>query len=409
MHTELHSDLVNNPKAQKAKNIIEACVHCGFCTATCPTYQHFNDERDGPRGRIYLIKQLLETNQATDKTQIHLDRCLTCRSCETTCPSGVQYGRLLDIGKEMVEEPLTRGMMDRLSRWMLRKILPHPQRFKFFLNIGLFFKPMMVGPLGMFAKKIPAKQQQIAWPSNNHPRRMLVLAGCVQSVVTPNTNQSTARVLDQLGITLIEAATAGCCGAVDYHLGMHNDGLNAMRRNIDAWWPAVEAGAEAIVMTASGCGVMVEEYGELFANDSIYAEKAKRISELTKDISQIIENEDLTQLNLDADKLATQKTAVHCPCTLQHGMQLPNNVDQILAQIGVSLTPTKERHMCCGSAGTYSVLQAKTADQLLNKKITGLMIENPQQIVTSNVGCQLHLNSKSAVPVKHWIELLDQR
>ncbi len=408
MHTELHPELVNNPKAEDAKSIIEACVHCGFCTATCPTYQHFNDERDGPRGRIYLIKQLLETNEVTEKTQTHLDRCLTCRSCETTCPSGVQYGRLVDIGKGMVEEKVSRGVMDTLSRWMLRKLLPYPKRFGIFLRLGQLFRPLMIGPLSVIAKKVPQKQKHTPWPSTSHPRRMLALAGCAQSVATPNTNQATARVLDKLGITLVEEPNAGCCGAVDYHLGAHDDGLNAMRKNIDAWWPAVEAGAEALVMTASGCGVMVEEYAELFANDAEYAEKAKRISAMTKDISQILENEDLTQLGLDQAKFKEAKTAVHCPCTLQHGMKLTNNVDNILEKVGVPLANTKERHMCCGSAGTYSVLQSETAGELLNKKLTALTVDDPDQIVTSNVGCQLHLNTKSTVPVKHWIELLDQ-
>ena len=408
MHTELHPDLVNNPKAQDAKSVIEACVHCGFCTATCPTYQHFNDERDGPRGRIYLIKQLLETNEVSEKTQTHLDRCLTCRSCETTCPSGVQYGRLVDIGKGMVEERVSRGRLDSVSRWLLRKLLPYPQRFGFFLRIGQFFRPIMIGPLNVIGKKVPAKQKHSPWPANSHPRRMLALAGCAQSVTTPNTNAATARVLDKLGITLTEEPNAGCCGAVDYHLGVHDDGLNAMRKNIDAWWPAVEAGVEALVMTASGCGVMVEEYGELFEHDSEYAEKAKRISALTRDISQILEQEDLSKLQLDQDKLAATKTAVHCPCTLQHGMKLPTNVDKLLENLGIPLAKTKDRHMCCGSAGTYSVLQANTAGELLDKKLSALTIDEPEQIVTSNVGCQLHLNTKSDIPVKHWIELLDQ-
>ncbi len=408
MHTELHPDLVNNPKAQDAKSVIEACVHCGFCTATCPTYQHFNDERDGPRGRIYLIKQLLETNEVSEKTQTHLDRCLTCRSCETTCPSGVQYGRLVDIGKGMVEERVPRGSLDSVSRWLLRKLLPYPKRFGFFLRIGQFFRLIMIGPLSVIGKKVPAKQKYTPWPANSHPRRMLALAGCAQSVATPNTNAATARVLDKLGITLVEEPNAGCCGAVDYHLGAHDDGLNAMRKNIDAWWPAVEAGAEALVMTASGCGVMVEEYGELFEHDLEYAEKAKRISALTKDISQILEQEDLSQLQLDQNKLAATKTAVHCPCTLQHGMKLPTNVDKLLESLGIPLAKTKDRHMCCGSAGTYSVLQAKTAGELLDKKLSALTIDQPEQIVTSNVGCQLHMNTKSDIPVKHWIELLDQ-
>ena len=402
MHTELHPQLATQSDALQAKDIIQACVHCGFCTATCPTYQHFNDERDGPRGRIYLIKQLLETNQASEKTQLHLDRCLTCRSCETTCPSGVEYGRLIDIGRHMVEQKVARGVIQKSIRWSLRKILPYPGRFGPLLKIGQFFRPILPGAL---KAKVPLKQQSGTWPSNSHPRQMLALRGCAQPAATPNTNAAAANVLDRLGITLVEEPQAGCCGAVDYHLGAHEDGLNAMRKNIDAWWPAIEAGAESIVIMASGCGVMVKDYGEKLAHDPRYAEKAVRISTLACDISEVLLKEDLSSLKLANH---TEKTAFHCPCTLQHGLQLNGKVEQILQQVGVPLTNTKDSHLCCGSAGTYSILEAKTSAQLLDNKLSALMLESPQQIVTANVGCQLHLNTKSTVPVKHWIELLDQ-
>lgn len=402
MHTELHPQLATDKQAQEAKDIIQACVHCGFCTATCPTYQHFNDERDGPRGRIYLIKQLLEKNDVTAKTQEHLDRCLSCRSCETTCPSGVKYGRLIDLGRAMVDDRVSRSMTDSIKRIALRKILPYPKRFGALLNAGHLVSPLLSSAL---KAKLPPKQTFSPWPANSHPRRMLALGGCAQSVATPNTNLATAKVLDRLGITLVEEAKAGCCGAVDYHLSAHEAGLNAMRNNIDAWWPAVEAGAEAIVITASGCGVMVKEYGALLASDSHYAGKAKRISELSCDISEVLLKEDLSKLNL---KDSTEKTAFHCPCTLQHGLQLSGNVEKILEKAGVPLTRTKDNHLCCGSAGTYSILQADTSQQLLDNKLNALMIESPEQIVTANVGCQMHLGSKSTVPVKHWIELLDQ-
>lgn len=402
MHTELHPQLAKQSDALQAKDIIQACVHCGFCTATCPTYQHFNDERDGPRGRIYLIKQLLETNQATEKTQLHLDRCLTCRSCETTCPSGVEYGRLIDIGRHMVEKKVDRNLIQKSIRWSLRKILPYPERFGPLLKIGQLFRPLLPSTL---KAKIPLKQQAKPWPVNSHSRKMLALRGCAQPAATPKTNAAAANVLDKLGIALVEEPQAGCCGAVDYHLGAHETGLNAMRRNIDAWWPAIEAGAEAIVVMASGCGVLVKEYGEKLAQDARYAEKAARVSELTRDISEVLLNEDLSQLKL-AD--STKKTAFHCPCTLQHGMQLSGKVEQILQQVGVPLTRTKDSHLCCGSAGTYSILEPETSGQLLDNKLSALMVDNPQQIVTANVGCQLHLDTKSTVPVRHWIELLDQ-
>ncbi|MGH1487324.1 MAG: glycolate oxidase subunit GlcF [Cellvibrionaceae bacterium] len=401
MQTSIHPEMAALPNVSEAEDILRACVHCGFCTATCPTYQHFGDERDGPRGRIYLIKQLLETNEVTEKTQGHLDRCLTCRSCETTCPSGVQYGRLVDIGRGIVEEKVERKPIDRFTRWALRTILPYPKRFGFLLFWGQLFRPLMFGAL---KAKVPPKKQASPWPASSHERKMIALAGCAQSITTPNTNAATARVLDKLGVTLVEAPEAGCCGAVDYHLAAHDDGLNAMRKNIDAWWPAIEAGAEAIVMTASGCGAMVKEYGELLADDPKYAEKAQRVTGLTKDISEVLSGEDLGVLNINEKKA----TAYHCPCTLQHGQQLKGGVEAILEKAGVPLTKTKDKHLCCGSAGTYSILQAKTSQQLLNNKLDALTIDNPEQIVTANVGCQMHLETKADVPVKHWVELLDQ-
>ena len=400
MQTNIHSELAARPDVVEAEEILRSCVHCGFCTATCPTYQHFGDERDGPRGRIYLIKQLLETNEATEKTQTHLDRCLTCRSCETTCPSGVKYGRLVDIGRGIVEEKVTRKPIDRFTRWSLRMILPYPKRFGFLLFWGQLVRPLLMGKL---KAKVPPKKIASLWPVSSHSRKMIALAGCAQSITTPNTNAASARVLDKIGITLVEAPKAGCCGAVDYHLAAHDDGLNAMRKNIDAWWPAIEAGAEAIVMTASGCGVMVKEYGELLAGDPNYAKKAQRVTELTKDLSEILGKEDLGPLNIKDKKT----TAYHCPCTLQHGQQLSGGIESILEKAGVPLTKTKDKHLCCGSAGTYSILQSDTSQQLLDNKLAALTIGQPEQIVTANVGCQMHLETKSGVPVKHWIELLD--
>ena len=403
MYTELHPELAYQSDAKKAKDIIQACVHCGFCTATCPTYQHFNDERDGPRGRIYLIKQLLETNQASEKTQLHLDRCLTCRSCETTCPSGVEYGRLVDIGRHMVEQKVDRGLIQKSTRWILRKILPYPSRFGRLLRIGQFFRPILPSPI---KTKVPLKQKTGLWPTRSHARKMLLLRGCAQPSATPNTNAAAARVFDRLDITLIEEPQAGCCGAVDYHLSAHEAALNAMRKNIDAWWPTIEAGAEAIVTTASGCGAMVQEYGEKLAHDPEYAHKAAQVSMLVCDISEVLLKEDLSILKVTEQAL---ETAFHCPCTLQHGMQLSGKVEEILEQVGVPLTATKNSHLCCGSAGTYSILQSDTSQKLLQNKLSDLMIESPQQIVTANVGCQLHLYTKSTVPVKHWIELLDHK
>jgi len=400
MHTNIHPSLRQHPDIEIAEDILKKCVHCGFCTATCPTYQLLNDERDGPRGRIYLIKQLLETGQVTAKTRTHLDRCLTCRSCETTCPSGVRYGRLADIGRELVESKTERSSGQKLARWAIRKLLPHRNRIGPLLRLGQLTKPLLPTAL---AAKVPARQQYSPWPSNSHPRVMLAMAGCVQGSATPNTNAATARVLDKLGITLVEIPRAGCCGAVNYHLQAHADGLDDMRRNIDAWWPAIEAGAEALVMTASGCGAMVKEYGELLKKDANYATKAAKVSELTRDISQILLAEDLSKLALNSQ----QKTAVHCPCTLQHAQGQGGNIETILSRAGLELANTRDAHLCCGSAGTYSLLQPQLSKQLQQSKIAALTIELPEQIVTANVGCQMHLAAASEVPVKHWIELLD--
>ena len=402
MKTDLIAIYKESSAGQEAEAILRSCVHCGFCNATCPTYQELNDERDGPRGRIYLIKQILEGGEVTSKTQMHLDRCLSCRSCETTCPSGVQYSRLLDFGRNELEKKLKRPLAQQWLRWGLRQVLPYPERFNALLKIGQLLSPVLPA---LIKAKIPAKGKINApWPTTSHPRVMLVLAGCAQPAATPSTNISAARVLDKLGISLVEQAQAGCCGALSYHLAAHEEGLDFMRRNIDAWWPAGEAGAEAIVMTASGCGAMVQDYGHMLRNDIQYAQKAAKISALTKDISEILMSEDLQQFSLTA---SSKKVAVHCPCTLQHAMGQGGNVETLLKRAGFDLAMTKDKHLCCGSAGSYSILQPQLSQKLLDKKLKALKVDDPALIVTSNVGCQLHLASKADVPVRHWIELLD--
>jgi glycolate oxidase iron-sulfur subunit len=401
MQTNIIEKFKQTSEGQEAEDILRSCVHCGFCTATCPTYQELHDERDGPRGRIYLIKQLMEGGEVTANTRTHLDRCLTCRSCETTCPSGVQYGRLVDIGRGLLEKEVPRPAKDRLVRWGLRKVLPYPKVFGPLLKVGQVMKPLV--PYAVQAK-IPPKAKSSPWPSSSHSRVMLVLAGCAQPSAAPNTNAAAARVLDKLGITLVEEPKAGCCGAVSYHLSDHEEGLNFMRRNIDAWWPAIEAGAETLVMTASGCGAMVTEYGHLLRDDPEYSEKAARVSELCKDLSEVLLAEDLSSLKL-AER--PEKVAFHCPCTLQHALQLNGVVEQVLEKAGVNLAKTKDKHLCCGSAGTYSILQPKMSQKLLSNKLQALTGDNPDKIVTANIGCQLHLGSKAEVPVQHWIELLD--
>ncbi|WP_201557092.1 glycolate oxidase subunit GlcF [Psychrobacter sp. 72-O-c] len=401
MRTQINVKYLDHPEIEEADSILRSCVHCGFCNATCPTYQELGDERDGPRGRIYMIKQLLETGDISEKSQTHLDRCLTCRSCETTCPSGVKYGRLAEIGRGIMEDQLERPFQQKLLRWLIRKVLPYSRRFGALLRLGQLGRPLLPSSL---KTKVPDRQVKRSLPTQQHTRQMLVLGGCAQPSATPNTNIVAARVLDKLGISLFTAPEAGCCGAVSYHLSAHEEGLAFMRRNIDAWWPHIEAGVEAIVISASGCGTMVKDYGEKLRQDPAYAAKAQRVGELAKDLGEVLFKEDLSQLELQG---IGRKTAVHCPCSLQHAQQLGGQVEQILQQAGIELTRTKDGHLCCGSAGTYSILQPEMSQQLLTNKLADLTIDNPEQIVTANIGCQLHLSTKSSVPVKHWIELLD--
>jgi glycolate oxidase iron-sulfur subunit len=402
MQTNLADFIKNSPAGRDAEEILRSCVHCGFCTATCPTYQLLGDERDGPRGRIYLIKQVLEGEKASEKTQLHLDRCLTCRACETTCPSGVRYGRLLDIGRIVVESQVRRPWLDRIQRGLLRAILPYPKRFAPLARLGRFLRPLAPSVL---RKKIPAATRAPAWPQSSHPRKMLVLEGCVQPSLAPSINAAAARVFDRLGISLVRAEGAGCCGALSYHLSAHEEGKGFMRRNIDAWLPYLDEGVETIVMTATGCGLMVKEYGEVLKHDSAYADKAARIAAMTKDLVEVLAGEDLSTLEPDVSR----KLAFHSPCTLQHGQKLNGMVERLLSGLGFELTPVADPHLCCGSAGTYSLLQPDISDRLLAKKVATLEAGHPDVIATANIGCLTHIQSGTEVPVRHWIELLDPR
>ncbi len=404
MQTTLTDSFKQTPEGLEAEAILRTCVHCGFCLATCPTYQLLGDELDSPRGRIYLMKQLLEGKDVSEKTQLHLDRCLTCRACETTCPSGVQYGRLVDIGRGLVESRVRRSFPAILKRKALAAVLPNPAIFKPALKLGQLARPLLPE---LLKRKIPQAQPAHTWPASNHTRRMLVLDGCVQPTLAPNINAATARVLDRLGISLVKAEQAGCCGAVAYHLNQQADGLDYMRRNIDAWWPFVEAGIESIVMTASGCGTTVKEYGHMLANDPAYAKKAEHISGLTKDISEVITAEaDRFVALFEPVQKSKGKIAFHPPCSLQHAQKLTGIVENLLQKMGYELTPVPDAHLCCGSAGTYSLLQPELSQRLLKNKIANLGFGKPSLIATANIGCQSHIQTATALPVKHWIELV---
>ncbi len=411
MQTDLAKFIKDSPEGQEADAILRSCVHCGFCLATCPTYQLLGDELDSPRGRIYLMKQVLEGQSVTQKTQLHLDRCLTCRACETTCPSGVRYGRLIDITRVVVEEQVKRDVLSVVIRYALRQALPNPSIFKSLLALGKVARPLLPGSL---KKSVPIRARPAKkWPAAQHTRKMLVLDGCVQPMLAPNINVATARVLDGLGVSLIKAEKAGCCGALVYHLNAQQEGLDYMRRNIDAWWPLIEQKAvEAIVITASGCGVTVKEYGYLLRHDPAYADKAAQISALTKDISEILDAElEYVQimLNKQPQNQEKPKLSFHAPCTLQHGMQIRGVVEKILLAAGFELTITPDTHLCCGSAGTYSILQPELSQQLLKNKVNALESGKPEQIATANIGCLTHLQSGTTFPVRHWIELLDEQ
>ena len=443
MQTTLAPEFQGTRDGAEAEAILRKCVHCGFCTATCPTYQLLGDELDGPRGRIYLMKQVLEGAPVTRKTQQHLDRCLTCRNCETTCPSGVQYGHLVDIGRRIVEHKVKRPASERAVRWLLKEGLTSPL-FAPAMKLGQAVRPLLPAPL---QNKVPAPAGSRAqvWPRREHPRKMLVLAGCVQPAMLPNINAATARVLDAAGIQAVVAAGAGCCGALRTHLNDTEGGLTDMRRNVDAWWPHVErsaadGGVEAIVMNASGCGVTVKEYGHALAHDPAYADKARRISELTRDLSELLPElvpALRVRLGGGAPGVASAATPApnhasthaatgtlaapappvtprvrlvfHPPCTLQHGQQLRGGVEAHLRELGFDVRlAASESHLCCGSAGTYSVLQPELATQLRDRKLGALAPAAGETVISANIGCIQHLQSGTAAPVRHWVEVLDE-
>ncbi|HEY9238000.1 MAG TPA: glycolate oxidase subunit GlcF [Burkholderiaceae bacterium] len=412
MQTNLAPQFKGTPDGDAAEAILRKCVHCGFCTATCPTYQLLGDELDGPRGRIYLMKQVLEGSVPTRSTQVHLDRCLTCRNCESTCPSGVQYGQLIEIVRPIVDDLVERPTREKAMRWALKEGLTSPL-FAPAMKLGQALRPLVPAAL---KNKVPVKAGARAhdWPTRTHPRKVLMLMGCVQPSMMPNINSATARVLDAAGIQTVVADEAGCCGAIRTHLNDTAGGLADMRRNVDAWWPLISggpgslAGVEAIVMNASGCGVTVKDYGHALARDPAYAEKAARISALTRDLSELLPDLVPALKNKVRLRRGPMKLAFHPPCTLQHGQQLRGGVETHLHALGfdIQVAPA-ESHLCCGSAGTYSVLQPELAYRLRDRKLENLAPLEAQAIVSANIGCIQHLQTGTATPVRHWVEVLD--
>ena len=400
MRTFLSDELKETPEGREADEILRACVHCGFCNATCPTYQLLSDERDGPRGRIYLIKEMLESNTATRETQSHLDRCLTCRACETTCPSGVQYSRLLDIGRVAVESRVERPLTERIQRKALLRTIPEPNRFRLLLGLANLARPLLTASQ---KKTIPVSTSTgRPWPTTAHKRKVLLLEGCAQSVIAPRINLAAAQVLDRLGIQALPAA--GCCGALSHHLSQEEWTEATIRKNIDHWGPAIEDGVEALVLTASGCAPTVMDYGRLLQHDPRYAKKADRLASIAQDISAFLEHQNLDVLGGTTGDESL--IAFHSPCTLQHGLKRGGSVEALLSRLGFRLAAVQDAHLCCGSAGSYSILQKDLSQQLLHRKLECLERDRPSIIATANIGCMMHLQSGTDLPVKHWIELL---
>lgn len=402
MQTRLNKAFLASPLGKTADKVIRSCVHCGFCNATCPTYQLLGDELDGPRGRIYQIKQVLEGAPATASLQQHLDRCLTCRACETTCPSGVEYHKLLDIGRELVEQQVPRSLSQRLQRRLIQFMFSDAARIKPLISLGRLARPVLPQSL---KKRIPQRHKLPAFTPKANKRHMLLLDGCVQPAAAPHINAFAIRLFDRLGIELKTIMGSGCCGALHFHLGDAERARKSARRNIDAWWPAIEQGAETIVSTATGCTPMLKEYATLLADDPVYAPRAVKIADMTRDLSEIIRDE-----NLDGLKPAKgRRIAFHSPCTLQHAQQLDGVVEDILTRVGYTLTTVRDKHLCCGSAGTYSLLQPKLSKQLARNKLDALQEKQPDLIATANIGCLLQLQANADVKVVHWVELLAPR
>ncbi len=404
MQTALADFIRDTPAGAEADRILRACVHCGFCTATCPTYQLLGNELDGPRGRIYQIKGFLEGQTPTTAVREHLDRCLTCLSCESTCPSGVEYGRLLDIGRTQLDRTLERPWLERRQRQLLRWVLPEPRRFGFFLALARTVRPLLPTRL---QQKVPPRVKLGPAPiASTHKRRMLLLDGCVQTTLAPEINAAAVRVMDRLGVALERIPGTGCCGAVRLHLGDEDGARNDARRNIDAWWPAVEAGAQAVISASSACALMLKDYGRLLADDPAYADKARKIAGLARDLVEAVDVEDTGPLAVGAGEERT--IAFHAPCTLQHGQKLSGRTEALLTRLGLRLTPVAEPHLCCGSAGTYSLLQPELSEQLKRRKLDALTAGGPHAVATANIGCLLQLRAGSALPTVHWIQLLDR-
>lgn len=400
MRTVIEGPLAGTVAGAVAEQVLRACVHCGMCNATCPTYQLTGDELDGPRGRIYLMKQVLEGAAPTRLTLDHLDSCLSCRACETTCPSGVQYHRLLDIGRDQVVSAAPRPLGERVWREAIRRVTVSPALFRAVVALG---RTVAFALPSSLRGKLPPRVAPGKRPTAVQVRRMLMLTGCVQSASAAHFNAATARVFDRIGVSLIEAPQAGCCGAASFHLDATTQARAQARANIDAWLPLIEAGAEALIINSSGCAAFVRDYPDVLRDDPVYAPKARRVAELVRDPLEILSTETITPRRAPAEP----RIAVHEPCTLQHGLKLTGRIAPLLRKLGYDPQPVADNHLCCGSAGAYSLLQADMSQKLRAAKLAALEASSPQAIYTANIGCWMHLSDGSRAPVRHWIEAVD--
>ena len=398
MQTELHEDLRDTAAGNRAAQILRSCVHCGFCNATCPTYKLTGDELDGPRGRIYLIKDMLESGVGNPTAQRHLDRCLTCLACESTCPSGVAYGELLEVGRDFVEKSQRRVWYVRVIRRWLQAVVPNPDRFRRWARLGAWFRLILPGIL---RGALPRLTRMPATKREHHSRKVLVLQGCVQQVATPQVNAAFEKLLAARGFEVVYADNEVCCGSLDLHLGERSRALAYVRRNIDALIPHL-ANVEAVVSTASGCGLMFKDYPRLLMDDAHYAPQAALIARKFFDAAEFVGANNLVSGKVED----VERVAWHAPCTLQHGQKVAGLVEKLLQGAGYQLVPVKDAHLCCGSAGTYSLLQPKLAAELRANKLGALCEHAPDVIATANVGCQMHLAGGADVAVRHWLELL---
>lgn len=406
METHLAQWLKGSRDGAEAEAILRKCVHCGFCTATCPTYQILGDELDGPRGRIYLIKSVVEGEAPTRSTMQHLDRCLTCRNCESTCPSGVDYGHLVDIGRKLVEQQVERPSHERFLRAVLRETLTRRWVFDPAMRLGQALRPFLPESL---KAKVPERRDPGRVPLRTHARQVLLLAGCVQPAMIPAIDAATDRVLDRIGVQALRPQGSGCCGAIRHHLSDQAGAAEDARRNIAAWWPFVEAGAEAILINASGCGAMVKDYAHLLATDPEWGRRAERVVAITRDLAEWLPGE-LDEALRDGRLSANtqQRLVFHPPCSLQHGQRIRGVVEALLTRMGASVLPVTDSHLCCGSAGTYSVLQPELSGELRSRKLGNLSAGAPELILSANIGCITHLQAGTPTPVRHWIEWVDQ-